>query len=83
MKKVLKFSLVAVAALLFFVNVNLNLNGNKVEGAKLSTDIQTAQADGQCYMWSYNYACYCSSSTWYCIASCRPSGMCADIVVEH
>jgi hypothetical protein len=87
MKKVLKFSLVAVAALLFFVNITLNLNGGEVKSFSLSTNAQTAQADGWCYIYYSTYNCYCTGggSNGYCAASCTTNsgGTCSYVTVEH
>ena len=74
MKKVIKISLAVVAALLIFLNVSLNLNGNKVEGMNLTTTTQIAQAwDGYCYYIVYSGDCFCKSEYYPCGGIC-PSG---------
>lgn len=85
MKKVIKISLVAVAALLLFLNVGLNLNGNKVEGINLTTNAQTAQADGECYLSIQFMQCFCKVLDYYCVGLC-PNGytemLCETVVIE-
>lgn len=84
MKKVVKISLVAIAALLFFLNVSLNLDGNKVEGLSLTSKAQIAQAEGQCYMHPTNFYCYCMPLSYYCVATCwEHAGYdCNEVIIE-
>ena len=70
MKKVIMISFAAVAALLFFLNVDLNLNGNKVEGMNLSTNTQIAQAFDHCELEFDDFLCYCESHDGYCGEVC-------------
>jgi hypothetical protein len=78
MKKVIKMSLVAVAALLIFLNVSLNLNSNKVEGLGLSTNIQIAHADANCFYHPFFEDCMCMTHYAQCGGVC-PQGMTFDI----
>jgi hypothetical protein len=66
MKKVIKISLAVVAALLIFLNVSLNLNGNKVEGINVTMKTKSAAAywcwlDLNAKVW-----CYPTNSGYYC-----------------
>ena len=73
MKKLIKISLAVIAAMLFFLNVNLNFSGNKVEGMNLTTKIQTAKADAYCHWDPLQGDCYCLQEAYACAGLC-PGG---------
>ena len=66
----MKVSLAAVAVLLFCLNVAFNMNGNKVEGLNLSTNVQTALAYDHCELELDDYVCYCEDHDYYCAQVC-------------
>jgi len=86
MKKIIKIILVAVTFVLFFLNVNLNIVGDKVEGLSLVVSTQTAQAwDPNCWLNCAYTDCFCFWGSAPCGGLCPngPTGApCGAAIVE-
>ncbi len=66
MKKIIKISFAAFAFLLFFLNVSLNLEGNKVKGIEVSMQTKVAAAFWCWYDEDRAIKCYPTNSGIYC-----------------
>ena len=69
MKKIIKISFAAIALMLFFLNVSLNLEGNKVKGIEVSMQTKTAAAFYCWYDEDSPIKCYPTNSGIYCGSS--------------
>lgn len=77
MKKIITISFVAIAFSLFFLNVSLNLNGNKVHGLEVSMQTQVAAAFWCWYDRDAKIKCYPTNLGTYCGESSTMDG-CLD-----
>lgn len=81
MKKVFKFSILIVAILLLFINVKMNVNGNKLEGVSMSVNALSAQADPYCFYKISDGKCYCAVWDVNCPFPC-PNGNNSQVCME-
>jgi hypothetical protein len=83
MKSMKRISLLVAGAILFSLNVNMNIWDGKVEELVVTSVPELAMADGQCYLRFYDWTCYCQPEPGgYCIGQCvSPGTKCKAIVV--
>jgi hypothetical protein len=81
MKKLI-FSLFATLMVVFLMNFTIAFNSNSGEAIKLSSEIQIASADGQCWMYFEVGKCYCDQVyQMACIGLCGGNAPGCDMIV--
>jgi hypothetical protein len=83
MKTMKRISLLVAVAILFSLNVNMNIRNGNVEELVVTSVPELAMADGQCYIRLSDWTCYCQEEVGgYCIGQCVSAGeKCKAIVV--
>lgn len=69
MKKLIKISLMTLAAFLLLLNVSLNLVGNEISDINVSTKIKPADASVMCYFWEQYGNCFCMQVGYPCFSA--------------
>lgn len=82
MKKMIKISLVTLGVMLFFLNVTLTMNDNKVKLLKVDADFKVATAQYEDCEADYDLECICWGPSYHCVTyGCFNYG-CAGVIIE-